>query len=306
MNIFTKDVRPQKLRPVMLYIFGGGYNSGCAWLQAYSPDFLFMADVVVVTFNYRLGAFGFLSFGDKELNVPGNAGLKDQAMAIKFVSENIANFGGDPNNITLFGHSSGAACVAWHCYTDRSKGLFHRAILLSGSILSNVALLPRKDWAFRLATKIGYNGSKEEREIFEFLKTADAEKIVEFQKSLIRDDEPDLMIAFGPCVEPYVTDKTFIWGNSIEMFRSSWSHDIDMIIGGTIDEGLMFYFDFRPKTKAFEDFKLESIIPIENLDAKDPRAVAFLDDLRRIYYSQTAAAERIGLTRNERGYIDVS
>lgn len=71
----------------------------------YGPDFLLQKDVVVVSFNYRCGVLGFLSLDDPKLGVPGNAGLKDQVVALKWVRKNIKNFGGDPLNVTIFGES---------------------------------------------------------------------------------------------------------------------------------------------------------------------------------------------------------
>lgn len=130
-NIYTKDLRPSKPYPVMLYIFGGGFVSGSSSTDLYSPDFLLMSDVIVVIFNYRLGPFGFMSFKDKSLNVPGNAAFHDQLMAMRFVKNNIQNFGGDPNNVTLFGHSSGAVSTNWHCVSDQSKGKNKRFTFLN-------------------------------------------------------------------------------------------------------------------------------------------------------------------------------
>jgi carboxylesterase type B len=85
-----------------------------------------------VTINYRLGALGYLSLGTKE--VPGNAGMKDQVMALKWVQKNIQRFGGNKNLVTLFGQSAGGMSISAHLASQMSANLFHRAIILSGSI----------------------------------------------------------------------------------------------------------------------------------------------------------------------------
>lgn len=87
----------------MVWIYGGGFQVGEATRDMYSPDFFMSKDVVLVSISYRLGALGFLSLEDPELNVPGNAGLKDQILGLRWVQQNIEAFGGDPNNVTLFG-----------------------------------------------------------------------------------------------------------------------------------------------------------------------------------------------------------
>ncbi len=89
LNIYTKNLQPNKLYPVMFYLFGGGFNSGSSSTALYGPDFLLMSDVIVVICDYRVGPFGFTYFRDPSLNVPGNAGLKDQSLALKFVKNNI-------------------------------------------------------------------------------------------------------------------------------------------------------------------------------------------------------------------------
>ena len=89
-------------------------------------------DIVLVTINYRLGPFGFLALGTKE--AVGNMGLKDQAMALKWVQRNIVYFGGDPNLVTIAGLSAGAYSTTAHMASPLSKGLFHRVISLSGAI----------------------------------------------------------------------------------------------------------------------------------------------------------------------------
>lgn len=130
-------------------------------------------DVILVTFNYRLYVFGYVSFDDPELNIPGNAGFKDQVMALKWVKENIGNFGGDSQNITIFGQSSGGGCAHYHTISPASKDLFQRSIIISGSAFNPAyAAIPRRNWAYRLAVIAGYQGPENDRQILEFLEVA--------------------------------------------------------------------------------------------------------------------------------------
>ncbi|XP_026826921.1 uncharacterized protein LOC113562273 [Ooceraea biroi] len=117
--------------PVMVWIHGGGYFYGSGSDGNHRPDYLLAKEVIVVSINYRLGAFGFLKLGHE--TVSGNQGLKDQTAALKWVKENIHVFGGDPENITVFGNSTGAVSVHLLMLSPLSKGLFHKAILQSGT-----------------------------------------------------------------------------------------------------------------------------------------------------------------------------
>lgn len=118
--------------------------------------------------------------------MPGNAGLKDQCLALKWVKQNVSHFGGDPNNITIFGESAGGASVHYHTISEMSKDLFHKAIPMSGTSLTNWALVPRRNWGDRLAKKLGWDGDgTDEKAIYEFLKKADAAALVKAQESVI-------------------------------------------------------------------------------------------------------------------------
>lgn len=88
-----------------VYIHGGGFQVSFGKLDMFGGDYLLQKDVVFVTLNYRVGPIGFLSLKDPELDIPGNAGLKDQVFALKWIQRNIASFGGDPDNVTVFGTS---------------------------------------------------------------------------------------------------------------------------------------------------------------------------------------------------------
>ncbi|RUS89193.1 hypothetical protein EGW08_003072 [Elysia chlorotica] len=138
LNVFTPpDVLFGPLRKVMVWIHGGGFFLGEA--RPYVPSQMVTEDnVIVVTIQYRLGALGFLSSGDKAL--PGNLGLHDQVLALRWVKDNIRPFGGDPDDITIFGESAGSASVAALSVTPATRGLFSKAIMQSGTVLSPWAL----------------------------------------------------------------------------------------------------------------------------------------------------------------------
>ena len=129
----------------MIWIYGGAFAYGGA--DIYSGDVLSaFNDVVVVTFNYRVSVFGFLSTDHD--SAPGNAGLRDQQLAIKWVHANIAPFGGDPESVTLFGESAGAASVIYQGLFKANQGLFDRIIAQSGS--------PLAPWAFQENAKSNF------------------------------------------------------------------------------------------------------------------------------------------------------
>uniref|UniRef100_A0A1A8ASG0 Carboxylic ester hydrolase n=1 Tax=Nothobranchius furzeri TaxID=105023 RepID=A0A1A8ASG0_NOTFU len=131
--------------PVMVWIYGGAFLLGGSMGANFLDNYLYsgqeIADrgnVIVVTFGYRVGTLGFLSTGDSSL--PGNYGLWDQHAAISWVRRNIRKFGGNPDNITIFGQSAGAASVSFQMLSPYSKGLFRRAITQGGVALSPWAL----------------------------------------------------------------------------------------------------------------------------------------------------------------------
>ncbi|KAJ9583744.1 hypothetical protein L9F63_021907 [Diploptera punctata] len=139
LNVFTPqaDAASADLLPVVMFIHGGAFVLGSGNPVSYGPHYFLDKDVVMVTINYRLGVLGFLSTGDD--SSPGNYALKDQAQALRWVQENIASFGGDPDQVTIMGESAGAWSVHYHVLSPLSTGLFHGAIADSGSTLMPLA-----------------------------------------------------------------------------------------------------------------------------------------------------------------------
>ncbi|XP_066267429.1 pyrethroid hydrolase Ces2e-like [Branchiostoma lanceolatum] len=128
-NVYSPTLAEDAVLPVLLYVHGGGLMAGMGSHHGFE-GLAAHQDVVVVTFNYRLGMLGFLSTGDA--HAPGNYGLLDQVQAMVWVRDNIRSFGGDPNKVTLFGESAGGVSISYHYLSPMSKGLFHRGICQSG------------------------------------------------------------------------------------------------------------------------------------------------------------------------------
>jgi para-nitrobenzyl esterase len=139
LNIWTSSLEPQGLRPVMLWIHGGAFTTGSGSWPMYDGTALAgRGDVVVVTINHRLGALGYLHLGElggSEYAQSGNAGMLDIVLALRWVHENIAQFGGDPQRVLVFGGSGGASKTSTLLGMPAAKGLIHRAGLLSGPLL---------------------------------------------------------------------------------------------------------------------------------------------------------------------------
>ena len=141
LNVYTPDASHARKRPVMVWLHGGGFAQGSGGTPAYDGSALVRrGDVVVVTLNHRLNALGYLYLGalDPTYVDSGNVGQLDIILALRWVHDNIAAFGGDPGNVTIFGESGGGAKVGTLLGTPPAQGLFHKAIQQSGPVLSMV------------------------------------------------------------------------------------------------------------------------------------------------------------------------
>ena len=154
-NVWTKGINDVKKRPVMVWLHGGGFAAGSAIeLPSYDGENLSKkGDVVIVSVNHRLNILGFLdlsAYGDKYKSA-ANAGMLDIVAALQWVKENIAQFGGDPDNVTVFGQSGGGGKVSTLMAAPSAKGLFHKAIVQSGSY---VTAFTESDVAKRISAAI--------------------------------------------------------------------------------------------------------------------------------------------------------
>lgn len=175
--------------------------------------------------------------------MPGNAGLKDQVLALKWIKNNCASFGGDPDCITVFGQSAGSASTHYMMMTDQTQGLFHRGILQSGSAIASWAFNGDiTDRAYRIAKLVGYKGEDNDKDVLQFLQNVRARDLLRVEELVLTPEElaNKVMFAFGPVLEPYATPECVIPKPPREMMKTAWGNSIPMMIGNTSYEGLLW------------------------------------------------------------------
>ncbi|CRK89381.1 CLUMA_CG003135, isoform A [Clunio marinus] len=273
--------------PVLVWIHGGGWINGHGGHSLYPPGYFLEHDVVLVTGNYRLGPLGFLSFESEEC--PGNFGMKDQVMLLKWVRMNIDKFGGDSNSVTIFGESAGGASVNYHMISPMSKGLFDKAISQSGALMNIWADPPRPGLAkmrgIRLSDKVGCPISNTNfKLIVECLRKVDGKKITEAMFEFYEWDN-DPVVPFPPVVERISEEEGFI---SDYRFNKH-SFDIPWITGITSDEGLFKTSAFFNNKKLMDDMKKnwDRLLPItfyyDHFYADEQRKIS--EELNEFYFN---------------------
>lgn len=251
LNVYTGSLENENPRPVMFWIHGGAFLFGSGNDDLYGPDYLVKRKVVLVTLNYRLDVLGFLNLGIEE--APGNQGLKDQVLALRWVKENISNFGGDPDNVTIFGESAGGSSVHYLTQSPLSQGLFHKAICQSGVAINSWAHMHEKpfNYALKLSKKLG-NNSTDPMEILQFLKTIDSHKLIEAQSSIMTTVERfRLHFTAGPSTDDKSKTPFMPQPISIDNIKEI---QIPLLLGYNSREGLLFLAGMSDKH--FEEYNL--------------------------------------------------
>ena len=233
LNVFTPGLRDGRKRPVMFYIHGGAYANGSGSSPLYDGVRLCRrGDVVVVSVNHRLNAFGYLylaRFGSAAWADSGNAGQLDLVLALQWVRENMAEFGGDAGNVMVFGQSGGGAKIATLMAMPAAKGLFHRAATMSGQQVTASGPL---------------NATLRTRALLDALKLS-PDRIAEvstlpFQKILEAMSARDPVLPFGSISFAPVLDERSLPRHPFYPDAPAQSAHIPMIIGNTHDETRAF------------------------------------------------------------------
>jgi para-nitrobenzyl esterase len=238
-------------KPVMFWIHGGGYQVGSAGAPLYDGANLARAeDVVVVGVNHRLNAFGYMWLGDliPELAGDGNLGQRDLVAALGWVRDNVAAFGGDPSNVTVFGESGGGGKVSSLLATPSARGLFHRAIVQSGSALAVQTREQATEAARATLAKLGDG-------------TFDVNRLQQIGAAELKAASADLGAPYGP-----VLDGDFMPHQTWDGSAPQESAGVAMMIGNNTHEIVLFQPDFADPiaddAQLEQRFRAVSLLPV--------------------------------------------
>ncbi|KAJ3652642.1 hypothetical protein Zmor_018589 [Zophobas morio] len=301
-NVYTPQLPDKNCEAslnVVFYIHGGGFTDG--FPQPFTPDLLINNNIIFVTFNYRLGIFGFLSTQDDV--IPGNNGLKDQQYALRWTHQNIHLFGGDPNKITIMGHSSGGASIAYQLSNPKNKGLFQGAILQSGTYLIPGCFQrdPRKI-AFATAARLNshFKTNNNSQDLLEYLRTLDSKTLAKAGADAFKiGNDPENFYLFqgfvwAPVVE-VKNENAFLTEKMYGLLKAGNFVSVPILIGHNSEESVSFASDmaaFKKQMQVYDDH-VDWLVPkdMQILDIKDSTTMG--TSIRNIYTRGGAFADNL-------------
>ena len=237
-NIWTPGINDGKKRPVMVWLHGGGYSTGSGQeLPSYDGRSLAdKGDVVVVTLNHRLNVLGFLdlsAYGEKYA-ASGNAGLLDMVAALDWVQDNIAAFGGDPSNVTIFGQSGGGGKVSTLLATPSAEGKFHKAVVQSGAMLRTMDSRWSRRIGAAVVEELGISPCRidEIKNVpYERLLAAGEKAVAKIKPEAEKEGITSFIFGWAPTVEGSILPR-----QPFDPQAPEQSKDVPMMIGTTLHE----------------------------------------------------------------------
>lgn len=263
LNVYTPNP-DSKARPVLVWIHGGGYFIG-AGIDQDGSGLAAQGDVVVVTINYRLGVFGFLDLSKYDETLAGSASnaFRDQILALKWVRDNIADYGGDPTNVTIFGCSAGGASVNALLAAPSADGLFHRAISHSGLAITSSPP--------PLAEQLSAHLCVSEGELLQYLLKLSAEELLAAQL------ESGLDLSSGACVDGVVVTRS-----TYQAIAEHGAQGVPYIAGSNSDEGA-FFTSFAPEGTHFDPMMAITMATPLGLECASDNPDKFLSSLKQAF-----------------------
>ncbi|CAG4922138.1 unnamed protein product [Colias eurytheme] len=275
-NIYVPDTTTKNL-PVVVYVHGGGYVVGFGNLVTYN-NLVKTKEVIVVTFNYRIGAHGFLCLGTED--IPGNAGMKDQVALLRWVQKNIKNFGGNPEDVTIAGYSAGSSSVDLLMLSKMTKGLFTKVIPESGA--NTAAWSVQTDpiaVAKEYARSLNFTNVDDFYALEEFYKTISHEILY----SVLPINRTDATFLFSPCVERDTEGDEFLTDSPVNILQNGDYVKLPMLYGFANMEGLIrepLFEEWKDKmSNKFSDF-----LPPDLQFADEAEKEEVANKIRKFYF----------------------
>ncbi|XP_039762816.1 juvenile hormone esterase-like [Pararge aegeria] len=279
--------------PVMVFLHGGDFGVGSSSSTFYGPEYLLSHGVIVVTVNYRLNVYGFLNLGIKE--APGNAGLKDIRAALRWIKKNIANFNGDPDNVTVFGQGSGGLAAIYLTLTDSTKGLFNKIISESGTPFTPHSFDPNPlSTASNLAKSLGVK-TKKVKKLLELYTDSPINKVEE-----AIGKQMNAKSYFLPSVEDVFDDEEpFLTDTPYNILSAGTEHKsfnpVPIIIGINTVEGLTSTLDYYTITSQMDRIKNEDYTALDQrcLIIPDGEKEEFRNTIKETYFTNITSDEAL-------------
>jgi len=284
LNVWTPAKKRSDQLPVMVWLYGGDFRFGAGSAPLYDGTTLAHHGVIVVTFNYRVGPIGFLAHPllskESDYNSSGNYGILDQIATLKWVQNNIAAFGGDPNNVTIFGESAGAISVACLMVSPLAKGLFHRAISQSLAEFGLFAHIrdnhhgvdPAENMGIRLAKDLGCDSASDP---IAAMRAKSANEV------MIAGMPPLSYLQSGYRYGPIV-DGWILPGLPLNLFEAGKQQDIPYLLGSNADEWSLFLLYLPTNLESYQSYINRTFEQVLTLYAFTCTAKAYADAMSNV------------------------
>uniref|UniRef100_A0A1B6M5R2 Carboxylic ester hydrolase n=1 Tax=Graphocephala atropunctata TaxID=36148 RepID=A0A1B6M5R2_9HEMI len=301
LNVFTPvgtSTNKSSKLSVMVFVHGGAFKSGSSTSLIFGPDFLVSKDVILVAMNYRLGALGFATLGTKK--APGNLGLTDILLSLRWVQDEIAAFGGDPTSVTLFGQSAGAILTQQLYLSRQTKGLFVGAISQSGTAANELGHVTKKEGERRtkvLAKHLGCDVTLDDSQVLKCLQQANVSDILARQNN-INLPLKDLVagsngLTFLPVLDCYQTADRPIFDDSLDtLIAQAASRGRPLMDGWNTEEGVVKFQldDYWKQAEA----NLDYFIPRKRQNsASNTTKAALAEAIRQRFFPHTPDLNKV-------------
>nr|AQY62744.1 carboxylesterase [Pieris rapae] len=283
-NIYIPDNITEKL-PVLVLVHGGAFLIGYG-NSLQTKNLVNTGKVIAVTFNYRLGPHGFLCLGTDA--APGNAGVKDQVALLRWVRDNIEQFGGNPNDVTIAGCSAGSSSIDLLLISKMAKGLFHKVIAGSGANTNafSVQTEPLEN-AKQFAQLLGFNNTNDVKALENFYLDTPFETLLSYTSYL--HERLDSVVLFSPCIEKDIGQEIFLHDSPVKILESKDYVQVPMLYGFCNMEGLFRLHSFDNwKTLMNENF-IDFLPPDLGNSLTERETLA--KEIKRFYFGDEQVSE---------------